>query len=300
MKKALVIVESPTKASTIGKFLGDGFIVKSSQGHIRDLPPRRLGIDIKEGFKPSYEIIKDKKKIVKELKKSISQATSVYIATDEDREGEAIGWHLIEATQSDIDKVKRISFGEITKEAIQEALQNPRKIDLNLVDAQQARRILDRLVGYSLSPLLWQKVSKGLSAGRVQSVAVMLIVEREKKISSFIPKEYWSITAQLKKEKNKAIFDAILISKAGKKYGKLDISNEKKSSSIVKDLTDATYKVVKVVKKTKSQNPYPPFTTSTLQQESSRKLGFSAKKTMMIAQQLYEGVNLGEGESTGL
>ena len=300
MVKALVIVESPTKAKTIGKILGKDYVIKSSMGHVCDLPPRRLGVDIKNNFKPTYEIIKNKKKIVKELTKAIKEAEQVYLATDQDREGEAIGWHLVTATKTDQGKVKRIVFHEITKETIANSLRSPRQIDLHLVNAQQARRILDRLVGYKLSPLLSGKVRRGLSAGRVQSVTLRLIVEREKQIEKFVPQEYWTILAHLSKRDEERIFTANLIAKEKKKFKKLEIANESRAKKICRDVRGKEFIVSEVTRKPKKRNPSPPFNTSSLQQESSRKFGFSATKTMVIAQQLYEGIDLGKEESVGL
>lgn len=288
----LVIVESPAKAKTIAHFLGKEYIVKASMGHIRDLPKSKMGIDIENNFEPTYLISPEKKKVIQELKKHVSPDTTLYIATDEDREGEAIGWHLVQALKINPKKqpIKRIVFHEITEDAIKEALKNPRTIDKDLVDAQQARRVLDRLVGYELSPLLWKKIRYGLSAGRVQSVAVRLIVEREREIRAFIPVEYWSITAQLLADKE--MFEAQLSKFQGKE---IKINNQKEADKILKDLENAIYTVTAIEEKEVKRRPAPPFTTSTLQQEASRKLGFSVKKTMMIAQQLYEGVHYGKG-----
>lgn len=270
----LIIVESPTKAKTIAKFLGQDYQVLSSFGHVRDLPITSLGIDLEDNFKPKYIIPTKAKKVVKELKTAAAKADSVILAADEDREGEAIAWHLSEVLG--LKESKRIVFHEITKSAIEEALKNPREINQDVVDAQQARRILDRVVGYKLSPFLWKKVAKGLSAGRVQSVAVKLIVEKEREIEKFKPEEYWSIIASLQKDK---LFDAFL---------KEEIKTKKEADKILKDLEDANYIVEKIEKKESKRNPYPPFTTSTLQQEASKKLRFPAKFTMRIAQQLYE------------
>jgi len=300
MAKALVIVESPTKAKTIGKILGEKYIIKSTMGHVRDLPPNRLGVSIEDSFKPTYEVIKNKKKIVKELAKAVKEAEEVYIATDQDREGEAIGWHIVTVTNTDQGRVKRIVFHEITKETIINSLRSPRQIDLHLVNAQQARRILDRLVGYKLSPLLSRKVRKGLSAGRVQSVALRLIVDREKEIERFVPQEYWTVVAHLSKRDEEQIFTASLIAKGKKKFKKLEIANEAQAKKICRDLSDKEFRVGKVSRKPKKRNPPPPFNTSTLQQEASKRFGFSASKTMVIAQQLYEGIDLGTKESVGL
>ena len=297
MAKNLLIVESPAKAKTIEKYLGKDYQVKASFGHIRDLPKSKLGIDIHDNFKPEYIIPKKSQKTVNELKKSVSAAKKVYLATDLDREGEAISWHILKATGLDhkSDKVDRITFHEITKDAILDALAHPRKINKDLVDAQQARRVLDRLVGYKLSPLLWSKIRRGLSAGRVQSIALKLIIDREREIDKFVPKEYWSIDAILEKKKKE--FKASLISKNEKK---LEIHNESEAKGILKDLENADYIVRDVIKKEVKRNPVAPFITSTLQQDAGRKLGFSAKKTMMLAQQLYEGIDLGPESHVGL
>ena len=299
----LVIVESPTKAKTISRFLGKGFIVDSSYGHIRDLPKTVLGIDPENNFEPKYIIPIKAKKIVTQLKKEAEKANTVILATDEDREGEAIAWHLMKALGLDAPKegkkkapkIERIVFHEITKKAIEEALQSPRAIDIPLVDAQQARRILDRIVGYKLSPFLWKKVARGLSAGRVQSVALRLIAEREREIEAFIKQEYWTIDAILGKEHVGKEFTAHLSKINGKTVQKLDIGTEPQAMEIKTDLDSASFIIESVEKKATIKNPYPPFTTSTLQQEASRKLGFSAKQTMMIAQQLYEGIDVGDG-----
>lgn len=286
----LVIVESPTKARTISKFLGKEFKIESSYGHIRDLPKSKMGIDIEHDFAPDYVIPPEAKKRVAELKKLAKTAPEVILATDEDREGEAISWHLVQALNLPVEKTERIVFHEITKTAIEEALKHPRKIDGNLVDAQQARRILDRLVGYELSPFLWKKVRRGLSAGRVQSVAVRLVVEREREIEKFKAEEYWSIEAQLKKEQDPETqsFIAKLHSVEGKPLKKFDVSNKAQADQIVKNLAGAEYKVLEITEKEARRFPAAPFTTSTLQQEAARKLGLSAKQTMMLAQQLYE------------
>ncbi|MEV9528938.1 type I DNA topoisomerase [Aliarcobacter butzleri] len=280
--KNLVIVESPAKAKTISKFLGNDFIVMASMGHVRDLPKSSLGFDPNDNFKPKYQISTDKKKVITDLKKHISKDTTIYLAADEDREGEAIAWHLIPALKIEKNPIKRIVFHEITKDAILKALENPRDVDQNLVDAQQARRILDRAVGYELSPLLWKKVRYGLSAGRVQSVAVRIIVDRENEIRAFVPEEYWKIKADFINPELKA--------ELAKENGKtLKISNEKQALEIEASLNQGSYKLVDIEEKESTRNPAAPFTTSTLQQEASRKLGFSVKQTMIIAQQLYEG-----------
>ena len=299
--KNLVIVESPTKAKTISKFLGSDYKIESSFGHVRDLPKSKLGVDLEKNFEPQYVIPTKARKKVTELKKLAEKAKTIYFATDEDREGEAISWHLQEIFKTPKDKVKRIVFHEITKEAILEALKNPRGLDLNLVDAQQARRVLDRLVGYQLSPFLWKKVARGLSAGRVQSVAVRLIVEREKEILAFKSEEYWTLDAVFSpKNEDKIEFAAKLAKISDKTVDKLEINNQEQAEKILKDLANAAYQVTDVqYKQTKKTTP-PPFTTSTLQQEANRRLGFSAKQTMMIAQQLYEGLDLGSQGQVGL
>ncbi|MCX7779110.1 MAG: type I DNA topoisomerase [Patescibacteria group bacterium] len=306
----LIIVESPTKALTISQFLGKDFIIESCNGHVRDLPKSRLGIEIERDFTPQYIIPVKKKKIVNQLKKKASQAKEIYFATDEDREGEAIAWHLkiiFDEVLKKETKCQRIAFHEITKEAVLEAIKNPRQIDLNLVEAQQARRILDRLVGYSLSPLLWRKIARRLSAGRVQSVALRLIVERERERESFIPQEYYTIFAVLRKLKilkpqsqipNE--FKAKLYKIGKKKLDKFTIKTKKEAEEIVKNLKDAIYLVNEIREKEISKPPLPPFTTSTLQQVANRRFGYSTKKTMMVAQQLYEGVKLGQEGLVGL
>jgi len=298
----LIIVESPTKAKTISRFLGKEYHVLSSYGHVRDLPKAEIGVDTENNFEPKYVIPSRARKRVSDLKKALKKADSLILAPDEDREGEAIAWHLLHALglekKNDIE-IKRIVFHEITKSAIEEALKNPRDIDKGLVDAQQARRVLDRLVGYKLSPFLWKKISRGLSAGRVQSVAVRLIVEREREIESFKPEEYWNITALLENNK-KDNFEANLIQYKDKTFDKFEIKNEGEADKILKDLEGANYKISSVESKQTRKNPFPPFTTSTLQQASSSKLRFSAKQTMMLAQQLYEGIEIGGEGSVGL
>lgn len=291
----LVIVESPTKSKTISKFLGPDYKVLSSYGHVRDLPKSELGVDVENEFQPKYIIPQKSKKIVKALKEEVKKSTLTILATDEDREGEAIAWHLSQALDLNGENTyQRIVFHEITKSAIEEALKNPRKIDINLVDSQQARRILDRIVGYKLSPFLWKKIARGLSAGRVQSVAVRLVVEREREIENFIPQEYWTIVATLLKLKNQKSkiknneFEAILIKKGGELIPKLGIKTKKEADKILKDLKDAEYKVINIEKKEIKRNPLPPFTTSILQQEAWQRFHWPAKLTMQIAQQLYE------------
>lgn len=298
MSKKLVIVESPTKAKTISKFLGTDYTIESSFGHVRDLPKSKLGVDIENNFEPQYVIPTRAKKKVTELKKRAKDASMVYFATDEDREGEAISWHLLELFGIPQEKTKRIVFHEITKDAILEALDHPRDIDKHLVDAQQARRVLDRLVGYNLSPLLWKKVARGLSAGRVQSVAVRLIVEREREIKAFTADEFWTIDA-IFNESNKE-FEAKLFSINNKTLGKLEIKNKQEADDILKNLEKCTFSVTDIEKKRTRKNPLPPFTTSTLQQTANNRLSFSAKQTMMIAQQLYEGIEIGQQGSVGL
>ena len=297
LKGKLVIVESPAKARTIGNFLGKGFTVRASVGHVRDLLRSQLSVDVENGFEPKYRVPNEKRSVVKEIKAEAKTAEEIFLATDPDREGEAIAWHLIEAAELEKTRVKRVVFHEITKPAIAEAFSQPRNIDQDLVDAQQARRILDRLVGYNLTPLLWEKVRSRLSAGRVQSVTLRLIVEREREIEAFAPQEYWSIDAEFQPESNKMKFIAHLV-KVDNKEPKL--STKDVVDEIIKDMQNAKYAVSKIKRGTRSRNPYPPFTTSTLQQQASRQLGFTAKRTMRIAQQLYEGIDLGEGGATGL
>lgn len=298
MSKNVIIVESPTKAKTINKFLGNDYLVLSSFGHIRDLPKGKLGIDLENNFTPTYVIPRSKQKNVTELKKKTTDTTNIYFATDEDREGEAIAWHLASIIGIEPNKSKRIVFHEITEEAIKQALANPRTIDLRLVDAQQARRILDRLVGYKLSPFLWKKVARGLSAGRVQSVAVRLIVEREREINNFTPQEYWTITADLKHQAD--IFPARLIKIENKTLDKFAINSQAAAEKIQQAINQESFIVENVESKEINKSPYPPFTTSTLQQAANSRLGFSAKQTMVIAQQLYEGIKLGSSGQTGL
>lgn len=285
-KMKLIIVESPTKARTISKFLTKNFKVESSYGHIRDLPEKSLGVDIGHNFSPKYVILPKAKKKVLELKIEAKKSERVILATDEDREGEAIAWHLVNALEIDSANTERIVFHEITKPAIEAALKNPRSINMNLVDAQQARRVLDRLVGYELSPFLWKKIAKGLSAGRVQSVAVRLVVEREKEILSFKPEEFWTIIAKIKKAAKE--FEAQLIKIGEEKLQKFSIKIKAEADKIVSDLKDALFNVARVTKRKIERQPFPPFITSTLQQTAWAKLGFSAKQTMMVAQELYE------------
>ena len=294
MAKKLVIVESPSKAKTIKGYLGRGYNVLASNGHVRDLPKSQLGVDIDNNFEPKYITIRGKGDILSKLKKEAKEADVVYLATDPDREGEAISWHLAESLNLDLNKECRVTFNEITKSAVSDAVKHPRKIDFSLVDAQQARRILDRIVGYKLSPLLWRKVKRGLSAGRVQSTATKLIVEREREIENFVPQEYWTLSAKLTDPNGKNPFEARFYGFGAKKQ---TISSEDEMNKILEVLKDAEYKVKSVKYGEKKKNPAPPFITSTLQQEASRKLGYTARKTMQAAQALYEGVNVpGHGQ----
>lgn len=297
MTDKLIIVESPAKANTIKKFLGGNTKVVASMGHIRDLPKSKLGINIENNFEPEYINIRGKGNLIKELKKDAKNAKKVYLATDPDREGEAIAWHLSNILNVDEKKVTRVTFNEITKTAVQKAIKEPRDIDINLVDAQQARRVLDRIVGYKISPVLWKKVRRGLSAGRVQSVAVKLIVDREEEIEKFIPEEYWNIYAELLDEKTNKKFEAKFYGKAGKKQ---EIHSKEEVDKILFAIKKATYIVEDVKKSEKKRTPAPPFTTSTMQQEASRKIGFSIKKTMSVAQGLYEGVKIQDKGTVGL
>ncbi len=297
MADKLIIVESPAKANTIKKFLGGSTKVVASMGHIRDLPKSKMGIDIENDFEPQYINIRGKGDLIKSLKKEAKQAKKIYIATDPDREGEAIAWHLAKILEDEKDKITRVTFNEITKNAVQKAIKEPRDIDINLVDAQQARRVLDRIVGYKISPVLWKKVRRGLSAGRVQSVAVKLIVDREEEIEKFIPEEYWNIYADLVDDKSKKEFEAHFYGKDGKK---LEIHSNEEVQAILENIKNAKYIVNEVKKGQKKRTPAPPFTTSTMQQEASRKLGFTLKKTMSIAQGLYEGVKISEKGTVGL
>jgi DNA topoisomerase-1 len=297
-KTHLVIVESPAKARTLGKLLGSSYNLKASMGHVRDLPKSQLGVDIEQGFAPKYVIPRAKTKIVNELKAAVKDASTVYLATDPDREGEAISWHLEQVTRTNRKTYRRVVFHEITEEAIKHAFAHPHSINMQLVDAQQARRILDRLVGYKISPLLWRKVRRGLSAGRVQSVAVKIVVDREKEIEKFKPVEYWVIEAELAKPTGATTFRATLIGLAG--GAKLEIHNEKEASETKDELKAANYKVSKVTAKKATRQPAPPFITSTLQQEAWRKLRFPAKLTMRVAQELYEGLSIGKEGSVGL
>jgi DNA topoisomerase I len=297
MSKNLVIVESPAKAKTISKFLGKDYVVKASMGHVRDLPKSKMGIDIESNFEPTYVISPDKKKVIKDLKSHIKKDTIVWIATDRDREGEAIGWHLLEALKIKDQEVHRIEFHEITKSAILHAIENPHELNQDLINAQQSRRFLDRLVGYELSPLLWKKIRYGLSAGRVQSVVVRLIVDRERVRDAFVPEESWSITGHFfPKGDKKHTFEAKLQKHNGEV---IKMTDEKSSKKILKELEGCNYSVAKIEHKEVKRNPAAPFITSTLQQEAARKLRMSLKKTMMLAQQLYEGMEIGN-EHQGL
>lgn len=296
MGQKLVIVESPAKAKTIGKYLGKRYVVKASMGHVRDLPKSQLGVDIENNYNPKYITIRGKGELLKELRKEAKKSEQIFLATDPDREGEAISWHLAESLKIDKDKKCRIEFNEITKTAIKAAIKEPRKININLVDAQQARRVLDRLVGYKISPILWRKVKWGLSAGRVQSVALKMICNKEEEVSKFVPKEYWTIETQLKKGRSKA-FIVKLHSKNNKK---LEINNEDESKKIIEELNDNPYLVKKIKKSQKKRKPLPPFTTSTFQQDSYKKLNFSTKKSMSIAQQIYEGIDIKTVGTVGL
>lgn len=296
MSKTLVIVESPAKAKSIGKYLGRNYTVKASMGHVRDLPKSQFGVDVEQEFSPKYITIRGKGDIIKDLRLAVKKADRILLASDPDREGEAIAWHLTKLLDIDEKVPCRIEFNEITKHAIQQAVKSPRPIDLDRVNAQQARRILDRLVGYNLSPLLWRKVKKGLSAGRVQSVAVRLICDREEEIQSFIPEEYWTLTGKFIKP-GKAAFEAKLHKYQDKK---IEIPNQEVMDRILGELKGASYHVSNVVKKEKLRNPAAPFTTSSMQQEASRKLNFTSRKTMVVAQQLYEGIDLGKEGPMGL
>jgi DNA topoisomerase-1 len=293
----LIIVESPAKAKTIGKYLGKNFKVMASVGHIRDLPKSKLGVDIEHDFEPIYENKKDKTTLIKDLKKQADKSAAVYLATDPDREGEAISWHLAHILNLDAGKPIRVTFNEITKTGVKDGMARPRGLDMGLVNAQQARRILDRIVGYMLSPFLWKKVRRGLSAGRVQSVAVRLIVDREKEIESFQSREYWSVDASLLAASGKKPFPAKLTEVDGEK---IELNNKKDTAKVLKRLEGAEFVVDTVKKSTRKKLPAPPFTTSTLQQEASRKLFFNSRRTMKTAQELYEGVELPEHGAIGL
>ncbi len=293
----LVIVESPAKAKTIQKYLGAGYEVIASMGHVRDLPKSKMGVDKDNDFKPQYTDMKGKEDVIRELKKRAKKCDKVYLATDPDREGEAISWHIAQMLKLDMNDNNRVAFNEITKTGVKNGMSNPHKIDVDLVNAQQARRILDRLVGYELSPFLWKKVKRGLSAGRVQSVAVRLVVDRENEIRAFVPKEYWSVDAKFTAPSSRKVFDAALIAVDGEK---LEIANQAEADDLLKRLENAEYTVKSVKKRVTKKQPAPPFITSTLQQEASRKLSFSAKRTMKAAQELYEGVDVQGVGAVGL
>lgn len=295
MGQKLVIVESPAKAKTIGKYLGKNYTVEASMGHVRDLPKSRLGVDIENNYTPKYITIRGKGELINKLRKAAKKADKVYLATDPDREGEAISWHLANILKIDEDETCRIVFNEVTKTAVKASIKNARKIDLDLVDAQQARRIVDRLVGYEISPILWKNVKWGLSAGRVQSAALKLICDREKEIKEFIPKEYWSVDCVLKKERKK-----FPIRLSTYKNKKIEIENEEQSKSIIKELESGEFTVKSIKKGKKTRSPLPPFTTSTLQQDANRKLNFMTKRTMSVAQGLYEGVEVKGYGTVGL
>ena len=288
----LVIVESPSKAKTIGKYLGPDYTVKASMGHLRDLPKSKMGVDLEQDFTPQYIPVRGKEDLIKELKTAAAKADTVYLATDPDREGEAISWHLKELLQLPDEKAKRVTFNEITQKVVRASIQNPRQIDYDLVDAQQARRILDRIVGYQLSPLLWKKVRRGLSAGRVQSVATRMVVDRENEIRAFVPREYWTVDVTL----NRLSASGSFVARYWGEDKKRELENEEQVNALVRDITGREFTVTNVKKAEKKRTAAPPFTTSTLQQEASRKLGMTPKRTMAIAQQLYEGVDVtGEG-----
>jgi DNA topoisomerase-1 len=296
-KGRLVIVESPAKARTVGRYLGNGYKVQASVGHVRDLLRSQLSVDVENDFQPKYRVPNEKRPVVKDLKKVAQQVEEIFLATDPDREGEAIAWHLMEAAEIEPTRAKRVVFHEITKPAIEEAFNHPREINMDLVDAQQARRILDRLVGYNLSPILWNKVRNRLSAGRVQSVALRLIVEREREIEAFVPVEYWSIEAEFQPEGSKNTFIAKLAEVDGKQP---ELGRKDQVDPLLADLQGAAFHIGEIKRGQRRRKAPAPFTTSTLQQEASRKLGYTAKRTMALAQQLYEGIDLGEGETTGL
>ncbi len=302
MSKKLVVVESPAKARTLGKIMGKQYTIKASMGHVRDLPQKVLGVDVDNGFTPEYVVPNNKRPIVKEIREAASGSADIYLATDPDREGEAISWHLIEAAKLRQTRIHRVVFHEITEQAIKDAFRHPRQINMDLVNAQQARRIMDRLVGYKISPLLWRKVRARLSAGRVQSVALRMIVEREEEIRRFVPQEYWTIEAELSNEadgKKPKTFRARLAAIQGNEK-KFEISNETQATAISDDLKDASYAVSQVKQRRVSRQPSPPFITSTLQQEAWRKLRFTGQRTMAVAQELYEGLPVGSEGEVGL
>ena len=285
----LVIVESPAKAKTIKKYLGGDYEVIASMGHVRDLPKSKLSVDIENNFEPLYADMKGKEDVIKELKKYAEKCDKVYLATDPDREGEAISWHIANMLGLDINQNNRVAFNEITKTGIQNGMSNPHKIDMDLVNAQQARRIIDRIVGYQLSPFLWRKVKRGLSAGRVQSVSVRLIVDRENEIKNFTAQEYWSIDAKMTAPSSRKVFSAKLALVDGKKA---ELSDKAQTDEILKRLENAEFKVTSVKKRITKKTPAPPFITSTLQQEASRRMGFQSRRTMKAAQELYEGIEI--------
>ena len=289
----LVIVESPSKAKTIGKYLGPDYLVKASMGHLRDLPKSKMGVDLEGNFEPQYQAVRGKEDLIKELKTAAAKADKVYLATDPDREGEAISWHLKELLKLPDEKAQRVTFNEITQKVVRESIASPRDIDYDLVDAQQARRVLDRIVGYQLSPLLWKKVRRGLSAGRVQSVATRLVVDRENEIRAFEPKEYWTLDVTLNLTEKAGSF----VARYHGEDKKRELHNEAQTQAVIDDVTGKPFSVTNVKKAEKKRSSAPPFTTSTLQQEASRKLGMTPKRTMALAQQLYEGVDI-EGEGT--
>ena len=298
MAKALVIVESPAKAKTINKYLGKQYIVKASLGHVKDLPKRDLAVDVENGFEPHYEVIDGKKKLLAELKQAARNVEEVYLAADPDREGEAICYHLQEELQGGKNppRIFRVMFNEITKKAIEKAFVNPGQVNVHLVDAQQARRVLDRLVGYKISPLLWDKVRRGLSAGRVQTVALRVVVEREREVKAFVPREYWTLDAELQAKKPPHLMARLLrINEAA-----AEVASRATAEDVLAQLDGAEYTAKSVGTREKKRNPVAPFITSTLQQESARKLRFSVKRTMMLAQRLYEGIEVGKEASVGL
>lgn len=292
----LVIVESPSKAKTLKNYLGNSYVIMASKGHVRDLPAARLSVDVKKDFAAKYSIVKGKEKLVKELKEAVAESDEVFLATDPDREGEAISWHLAEILGLDLNKENRVTFNEITKTGVQNGMAAPRKVDIDLVNAQQARRILDRLVGYKLSPFVSQKIRRGLSAGRVQSVAVRIIVDRENEIRAFVPEEYWSLEGKFQLSDRK-VFVAQFY---GDETGKVELKNEQQTDSYIKRLENATYSISSLKNGTRKKNPAPPFITSTLQQEAARKLGMRPERTMKVAQELYEGINIPGYGSIGL
>ncbi|MBE6930957.1 MAG: type I DNA topoisomerase, partial [Ruminococcaceae bacterium] len=293
----LVIVESPAKAKTIAKYLGEGYQVKASMGHLRDLPPKKFGVDVKKNFELTYIPIPTKDDVIRDLQKAAEKSEAVFLATDPDREGEAISWHLSKLLGLPEDLDNRVTFNEITAQAVRSGIANPRHIDIDLVDAQQARRALDRIVGYKLSPFLCKKIRRGLSAGRVQSVVTRLVVDREREIRAFEPEEYWSLGAKLHKGAKGRLFEAKYY---GNTEGKVDLANEEQTLAIRNKLENAEFRVTGVKKSDKRRNPPPPFTTSTLQQDASRRLGMASKRSMAVAQSLYEGVELGDRGLTGL